>query len=583
MRFIFFLLVLSLLGYQTINAQTISNPCARLIIGLEQDSLSWAATPCSGFGGYVIFGSNNPNSGFVALDTLVTPAPTVFAHNNPNETVQYYQIGMLCGGSLVGLTTVISNQRPICPDILNVSIVGGVPVVSWSPSPSPEVIGYQLYKENPYNSGNFFPYPNSGFIINGLNYTDAGATDLLARYALVAISPCNESLLGEGNALDGTTGPHSSMIATGSLDTCNRKYTLRWNSYENWALGVLNYQIWVNTNNQGWLSVDTIAGTQFTYPNIQDEDVLQFQVRAAENGANNYALSNVLDLTAVVNRPMDFLRMVSANTTANDEVEIAWQWDTDTDFASAMLEQSTDKEEWTTALALNDLTTTTYTDVSLNPNNERVYYRVVSTDACGGVVTSNYASNFVLWGEAKPDFINKISWLAVDFQGATVLGYKIYKNVNGNAVWIADATPDQSVFYHQLDPLIESEALSCYYVVADLLLHFTGGSSVSTQSRSNMVCVQQNAIAHFPNALTPDGKNPVFKPVLVFGKSISQYQLQVFNRYGELIFTSNDFHIGWDGSYKGEKLGQGVYVYVARFTQPDGTLSEQRGSIFLLR
>lgn len=73
------------------------------------------------------------------------------------------------------------------------------------PSPSPEVIGYQIYKESPYGSNNYFPYPTANSITNGTSFTDASAVDLLARYAIIAVSPCNKSLLGLGDAVDGTT------------------------------------------------------------------------------------------------------------------------------------------------------------------------------------------------------------------------------------------------------------------------------------------------------------------------------------------------------------------------------------------
>lgn len=201
---IFFFFYVSVL-----NAQTLSNPCARILIGTGQDSLIWSATPCANFDGFIIFASPDGVSAPVAIDTVLDVNARGYRNPNPGEIARNYRVAIICGGVIVSSTGIVSNQRPVTPDLRSVSIIGGNPVISWNPSPSPNVIGYQVYKENPYGSGNFFPYPANNQIINGLSFTDPNNSTLLVRYAIVAISSCNAGLLGEGNPLDGTTGPHS--------------------------------------------------------------------------------------------------------------------------------------------------------------------------------------------------------------------------------------------------------------------------------------------------------------------------------------------------------------------------------------
>lgn len=71
----------------------------------------------------------------------------------------------------------------------------------------------------------------------------------------------------------------------------------------------------------------------------------------------------------------------------------------------------------------------------------------------------------------------------------------------------------------------------------------------------------------FPNAFTPngDGRNDIFKPVGVLN-GISDFQFQVWNRWGELIFQSSDPNDGW----RGEQSPGGVYFYNAVFKGPRG-------------
>lgn len=64
----------------------------------------------------------------------------------------------------------------------------------------------------------------------------------------------------------------------------------------------------------------------------------------------------------------------------------------------------------------------------------------------------------------------------------------------------------------------------------------------------------------FPTAFTPngDGQNDMFLPYM---EDVIEFNMKIFTRWGELIFESNDKTKGWDGSYKGEPLQDGVYVW----------------------
>jgi gliding motility-associated-like protein len=68
---------------------------------------------------------------------------------------------------------------------------------------------------------------------------------------------------------------------------------------------------------------------------------------------------------------------------------------------------------------------------------------------------------------------------------------------------------------------------------------------------------------YIPNTFSPDGNgvNDMFFPLGV-GINEDNYRLDIYDRWGENIFTSNNFRKGWDGTVKGGKLApQGVYVY----------------------
>ena len=90
-----------------------------------------------------------------------------------------------------------------------------------------------------------------------------------------------------------------------------------------------------------------------------------------------------------------------------------------------------------------------------------------------------------------------------------------------------------------------------------------------------------------PNAFSPnnDGRNDFFKPEI--NCDIRNYSFSVFNRWGEMLFRTYDpENSGWDGSYKGNREQQDVYVYVIEYSGVENSISQHEkktGSITLLR
>ncbi len=70
-----------------------------------------------------------------------------------------------------------------------------------------------------------------------------------------------------------------------------------------------------------------------------------------------------------------------------------------------------------------------------------------------------------------------------------------------------------------------------------------------------------------PTGFTPngDGLNDIAKPKLQPGCTVSGYQFNIYNRWGELVFTSDVPGKGWDGLYKGQPADLGVYMYSLQF------------------
>lgn len=86
-----------------------------------------------------------------------------------------------------------------------------------------------------------------------------------------------------------------------------------------------------------------------------------------------------------------------------------------------------------------------------------------------------------------------------------------------------------------------------------------------------------------PNAFTPNGDyiNNVFKPVMM---GVEDYHFYIFDRWGELIFKTEDQDTGWDGTYKGNKCQQDTYIYLVEYFDSVGEEEKRKtGTVTLIR
>ena len=122
-----------------------------------------------------------------------------------------------------------------------------------------------------------------------------------------------------------------------------------------------------------------------------------------------------------------------------------------------------------------------------------------------------------------------------------------------------------------------NENLNIYRVVA---LRNQNDQIVSI---SNSVSVEKPYALYSPNAFSPDGDgiNDFFK---VSGQGMIDFVIQIYNRWGQMVYKSTDLSQGWDGTFKGKNLPTGSYVYKIK-TSKYGVEQKlvKSGSIALVR
>lgn len=101
----------------------------------------------------------------------------------------------------------------------------------------------------------------------------------------------------------------------------------------------------------------------------------------------------------------------------------------------------------------------------------------------------------------------------------------------------------------------------------------------------NKVSSEEDTISQFrlyiPNGFTPTlESNNIFKPAYA---SLISYEMSIYHRNGNLVFTSKDINYGWNGQYKGKLCEQGAYVYIVKFINLNGEQFVQKGTVNLIR
>ncbi|PKR81540.1 hypothetical protein CW751_03165 [Brumimicrobium salinarum] len=155
----------------------------------------------------------------------------------------------------------------------------------------------------------------------------------------------------------------------------------------------------------------------------------------------------------------------------------------------------------------------------------------------------------------------------------------------GGAALIEANPIDPGIFFW--DPADDLDCSTCYDAIATPLLTTTYYPSLEGLNGcigrdTVMVYVNFEEIVEVPSAFSPneDGLNDTLK---VLGLGITEIDFKIFNRYGQMVFSSTELDEGWDGTMNGETLNQGVFVYTLRYSLIDGTEGEKSGNITLIK
>lgn len=579
MRFLYIIGIL-LFFHGALSAQ-IAAPTLQCV---KRDTLIWGApvVNCGTVTGYTIFASRNLDGPYQVLATITNTAQRRYFHNNTEGGNWYYymETNATCVNQSKLQSDTLDNQPPSLTSVLTLNVVNKTTVeIRWRKNPTPEVVGYIVYKKT---ASGLIPYANIPSR-DSVRYLDTNASPNTKNeeYQVLAVDACGSTSLFDVN--------HQTILLKVTPSKCEQSITLKWNLYKNWSNPIAKQEVWIGVAGRNPTLFATVGSkdTSYVLKNAKDRTSYFFYIRAIEAVSNIASRSNDTTLIADISEPIKDFYLKNITVNKDNGVELTWRWNDNANIDSVeIFRRKADSSAFgiiygfKPTLPLDEQGF--YNDVKVNAGLQSYYYYLRTTDECKVKAVSNSGNTVFLQGVPYEGGKNYLKWTPFYLQGAIVTGYQVVRIVNGAATDIGNPI-DTAAAREYYDLSTTGDRELCYRIGAIYKYKLADGSEETAISYSNTICMSQFSNVWVPNAFTPNGKNPLFKPVFTFYENIEQYQMYIVDRWGTIIYQTNNPVDGWDGTLNGKGLPQGPYTYIIRLKQSSGGLYENKGVLMLIR
>lgn len=229
-----------------------------------------------------------------------------------------------------------------------------------------------------------------------------------------------------------------------------------------------------------------------------------------------------------------------------------------------------------------------YMDISANASVQEEIYSVEVLDSCRVMVwQSGEVATVYLQANQVSAVINELRWNDYNGWEQGVAEYIVQRRTGELAPFesIATLAPGTTSYNDDIS-FLEQDVFNeeIYYRLQAME---AAGNPFGFRDTvfSNATAVSREVEIFIPNAFKPSSQIPenrVFKPIFT-AFSPTGYSITLFNRWGQQVFSTDDYLQPWDGRHNGQEAPAGVYSWVLRFKDAQGIETEKRGTVLLLR
>jgi len=477
---------------------------------------------------------------------------------------------------------------PDPPVIVSVSVdtTTNQALITWEPNSQEDTYGHIIFQQDAF--GNWFivdtiyGYNNNSYF-NLLSNAGSGSE----VYGVAAFDSCASGIPASPN-----TSPigveHNSIFLQATLDICARSIDLNWNNYINWSDNVMSYELYVSVNGAApsLLSSLPAGDLSYTHAGLTTNSNYCYLIKAI-SVVGKEALSNKRCLTVVQPSAPAYLYTQAASVEIQNQVELRVLIDPLANLNSMEVERSdTPGGPWDMIGSFTPAggAPEYYYDNTALTGEQAYYYKLTAIDSCDRPVMETQESKTIFLS-VTPDqarLVNLVQWSDYEGYDGAILGYNVYRGVNNvfNPTPIAFVGIGPRFYEDNVESYVGSTADGefCYYVEA---VENVNSYGINELAKSNVACAVEIPLIFVPNAFMLGGANPTFKPVTSF-IDISEYEFTIYNRWNKLVFETDDVFDSWDGTYKGGRCREDVYVYILTYRDGNGSTRVQKGHVTLL-
>lgn len=374
-------------------------------------------------------------------------------------------------------------------------------------------------------------------------------------FQLAAFDPCNNSVFT------------SATICSANLDLSirNNAMDLVWTTSQP---GISGFQLNRDAND-GTFLVAAPAGSPYSDAGINCGTEYCYQlVTNYPNGSQSISLTKCgVGLSNDIPSRID--NVTSVVTTSG----LLMDWQTDPNFSPAefTIDKSTGGGNY---IFLATSAQNAFTDAQYDTEDAPCYH-IRYKDVCGNQSPSGTdVCPILLTGDLLNDNSISLTWTPYSGWALGVSSYTVEKYTEDGILLQSFQVGTATSFVDTSDDLNHQAFL--YIVKANAVESGLG------QSGSNRISVLKDPNLFHPTAFTPNGDN-LNDHFTVFGQYVVGFEMKIFNRWGELLFTTTDIQAGWDGKFRGAEMPEGTYAFIAHITDRAGRTFKRSGSVLLLR
>lgn len=488
--------------------------------------------------------------------------------------------GCISGSNIQGglfTDTKVPNE----PRVDSISVLpNGSVVLAWQVPRDPDLTKYVIYQgvKDPISGNMTYPPIDTltGRPTTSFYYTGGGIGFESIALFVAGLDSC------------GNIGTYDSIPRTMQVgvyyDSCKYESKLYWNPYRKMPKGLLEYRVYYSVNGSAFTAIGTTTNPSFIHSNVSPGQSVCYFVRAFNTDRSVSSSSNRLCFYSNLARAPGYLYMRTATVLKKNSVTLHLLLDTAVKCSGIAVERSEDGISFRRIAlipAISKIPDYSFADDSAQSSLRSYFYRAHIVDNCGNRRTQSNVSQTMLLTvkEDKELIFNKrLTWNFYSGFGGGVDHYNIYRVVNEEWPQEPSITVGQFVNYY-VDEL-EDEAPKGARIdyVIEAVEGYTNPFGYLENSRSNAASVYMEDQVFVPSAFAPAGVNKIWRPVTHFVDK-SEYNVQVYNRWGNKVFETNDDKQGWNG----ENAEGGVYVYLINYKNSRGEYIETKGTFLLYR